>query len=88
MPWIQPTDHLHRTHESHRDNKLVKGAQTQPIQITAENGQRISSILQVGNNIGQNPNDSQDERVITCSLLDENPLTFHFKEDSASSPLF
>lgn len=71
-----------------RDNKLVKGAQTQPIQITAENGQRISSILQVGNNIGQNPNDSQDERVITCSLLDENPLTFHFKEDSASSPLF
>ena len=69
-----------------RDNKLVKGTQTQPIQITAESRQRISSILQVGNNIAMNQNDATDERVITCSLLDENPLTFHFKEDSASTP--
>ena len=71
-----------------RDNKLVKGAQTQPIQITAESRQKISSILQIGNNIATNPNDALDDRMITCSLLDENPLTFHFKEDSASSPLF
>ena len=69
-----------------RDNKLVKSTQTRPIQITAECRQRISSILQVGNNIAMNPNDALDERVITCSLLDENPLTFHFKEDSASTP--
>ena len=73
-----------------RDNKLVKGAQTQPIQITVESRQKISSILQIGNNIATNPNDALDDRMITCSLLDENPLTFHFKEDSdsSSSPLF
>lgn len=73
-----------------RDNRLVKGTQTKPIQITVERGQRISSILQVDNNIATNPNDAWDDRLITCSLLGENPLTFHFEEESesASTPLF
>lgn len=73
-----------------RDNKLVKGTQTQPIQITTESRQRINSILQIDDNFATNPNDASDDRVITCSLVNENPLTFHFKEDSTSTstPLF
>jgi hypothetical protein len=71
-----------------RNNKLVKGDQSRPIQITAESRQRISSILQIDNNFAANPNDARDKRVITCSLLDENTLTFHFEEESISTSLF
>ena len=69
-------------------NKLVKGAETRPIEIITTDGQDITSILAIGENIAVNPESKTDDRMITCSPLDENPLTFHFEEESQSAPLF